>query len=166
MHTRVNTSNPAPVSVSNRAPTSLRRTQSRVAPICEAARTIGTESGTTIRGTSVVVAMLAAIVLPIMLCVLVLALVRFIPVIGAMGGNVGGQSSTIVVRGFATGRVDFHNLGRFLVKEPERVEDLKLSLRYRGGAIVYLNGEEIARQHLPRGNVGPKTLAIVPLRIG
>jgi len=47
----------------------------------------------------------------------VMALVPFIPVIGAMGGNVGAQSSTIVVRGFATGRVDFHNLGRFLFKE-------------------------------------------------
>ncbi len=46
-----------------------------------------------------------------------MALVPFIPVIGAMGGNVGSQSSTIVVRGFATGRVDFHNLGRFLFKE-------------------------------------------------
>jgi magnesium transporter len=46
-----------------------------------------------------------------------LALVPFIPVIGAMGGNVGAQSSTIVVRGFATGRVDFHNLGGFLAKE-------------------------------------------------
>ena len=46
-----------------------------------------------------------------------LALVPFIPVIGAMGGNVGSQSSTIVVRGFATGRVDFHNLGSFLFKE-------------------------------------------------
>jgi magnesium transporter len=46
-----------------------------------------------------------------------MALVPFIPVIGAMGGNVGAQSSTIVVRGFATGRVDFHNLGSFLFKE-------------------------------------------------
>jgi magnesium transporter len=46
-----------------------------------------------------------------------MALVPFIPVLSAMGGNVGAQSSTIVVRGFATGRVDFHNLGRFLVKE-------------------------------------------------
>lgn len=46
-----------------------------------------------------------------------LALVPFITVIGAMGGNVGTQSSTIVVRGFATGRVDFRNLGRFLAKE-------------------------------------------------
>jgi len=46
-----------------------------------------------------------------------ITLVPFIPVIGAMGGNVGSQSSTIVVRGFATGRVDVHNLGRFLLKE-------------------------------------------------
>ncbi len=46
-----------------------------------------------------------------------MALVPFVPVIGAMGGNVGAQSSTIVVRGFATGRVDFHNLGNFLGKE-------------------------------------------------
>ncbi len=47
----------------------------------------------------------------------ILALVPFIPVIGAMGGNVGSQSSTIVVRGFATGRVDFQNLGSFLFRE-------------------------------------------------
>ena len=46
-----------------------------------------------------------------------LALMTFIPVIAAMCGNVGTQSSTIVVRGFATGRVDFDNLGRFLTRE-------------------------------------------------
>jgi magnesium transporter len=46
-----------------------------------------------------------------------MALVPFIPVIGAMGGNIGGQSSTIIVRGFATGRVDFQNLRGFLLKE-------------------------------------------------
>jgi magnesium transporter len=46
-----------------------------------------------------------------------LTLIPFIPVIGAMGGNVGSQSATIVVRGFATGRVDFQNLGRFLLQE-------------------------------------------------
>jgi magnesium transporter len=45
------------------------------------------------------------------------ALVPFVLVIGAMGGNVGSQSATIVVRGFATGRVDFRNLGHFLSKE-------------------------------------------------
>ena len=46
-----------------------------------------------------------------------LALMTFIPVIAAMCGNVGTQSSTIVVRGFATGHVDFNNLGRFISRE-------------------------------------------------
>ncbi|MBN2496072.1 MAG: magnesium transporter [Deltaproteobacteria bacterium] len=46
-----------------------------------------------------------------------LALLTFVPVIAAMGGNIGSQSSTIVVRGFATGRIDFHNLSQFLLRE-------------------------------------------------
>lgn len=46
-----------------------------------------------------------------------LALLTFVPVIAAMGGNIGAQSSTIVVRGFATGRIDYDNLGRFLMRE-------------------------------------------------
>lgn len=44
-------------------------------------------------------------------------LIPFIPMISAMGGNVGTQSSTIVVRGFAVGRVDFYNFGRVVSKE-------------------------------------------------
>ncbi len=47
----------------------------------------------------------------------VLALITFIPVITAMGGNGGVQSSSIIVRGFATGSVDFHSLKRFLFRE-------------------------------------------------
>ena len=47
----------------------------------------------------------------------VIALVTFIPVITAMGGNIGIQSSSIMIRGFATGRVDFNNLSRVLFKE-------------------------------------------------
>ena len=47
----------------------------------------------------------------------VLALVTFIPVITAMGGNIGIQSSSIMIRGFAIGRVDFGNLRKFLFKE-------------------------------------------------
>ncbi len=46
-----------------------------------------------------------------------LTLMIFIPVIAAMGGNVGTQSSVIVIRGFATGRVDLNNLGRVVAKE-------------------------------------------------
>ncbi len=47
----------------------------------------------------------------------ILALVSFVPVIAAMGGNIGSQSSTIVVRGFATGRIDLNNLAWFLLRE-------------------------------------------------
>ncbi|NLC71500.1 MAG: magnesium transporter [Desulfuromonadaceae bacterium] len=47
----------------------------------------------------------------------ILALVTFIPVITGMGGNVGGQSATIVVRGFATGRIDSSTLAKVVFKE-------------------------------------------------
>ncbi len=47
----------------------------------------------------------------------IIALVSFVPVITAMGGNVGTQSSSILVRAFATGRVDFSNLAAHLWKE-------------------------------------------------
>ncbi len=47
----------------------------------------------------------------------IIALVSFVPVITAMGGNVGTQTSSILVRGFATGRVDFDNLKAHLWKE-------------------------------------------------
>ncbi|WP_303721706.1 magnesium transporter [Malonomonas rubra] len=44
-------------------------------------------------------------------------LISFIPVITGMGGNVGGQTSTIIVRGFATGRIDFSMLRQVFFKE-------------------------------------------------
>ncbi len=47
----------------------------------------------------------------------VIALISFIPVITGMGGNVGGQSATIVVRGFATGKIDFTTLRQVYFKE-------------------------------------------------
>jgi magnesium transporter len=47
----------------------------------------------------------------------VIALVTFLPVIAAMGGNIGVQSSTIVVRGLATGRVDLANLWKVVARE-------------------------------------------------
>jgi len=49
--------------------------------------------------------------------------------------------------------------GKFQVASPEAVRDLKLSLDYYGGAVVYLNGTEVARGHLPAGPVGRQTLA-------
>jgi len=47
----------------------------------------------------------------------VIMLISFIPVITGMGGNVGGQTSTILVRGFATGRIEFSMLRQVFFKE-------------------------------------------------
>ncbi len=44
-------------------------------------------------------------------------LAAFIPVIMGMGGNIGIQSSTIVVRGIATGRINIRHLWRVVSKE-------------------------------------------------
>jgi hypothetical protein len=49
--------------------------------------------------------------------------------------------------------------GKFRVEDPAAAKDLKLSLAYRGGVVVYLNGKEIARGHLPKGALGADALA-------
>ncbi|HUU22566.1 MAG TPA: glycoside hydrolase domain-containing protein, partial [Phycisphaerae bacterium] len=41
--------------------------------------------------------------------------------------------------------------GRFRVTDPAKVQGLKLTLEYRGGAAVYVNGTPLARGHLPAG---------------
>ncbi len=46
-----------------------------------------------------------------------LALITFVPVITGMGGNVGVQSSSIMVRGFATGKVNLGRVKQFLLRE-------------------------------------------------
>ncbi len=45
------------------------------------------------------------------------SLAAFIPVIMGMGGNIGTQSSTIVVRGIATGRIDLGDFSKVVSKE-------------------------------------------------
>lgn len=47
----------------------------------------------------------------------VIALAAFIPVILGMGGNIGGQSAVIVVRGMALGRIDLNHLAQVIFKE-------------------------------------------------
>jgi magnesium transporter len=44
-------------------------------------------------------------------------LAAFIPIIMGMGGNVGTQSSTIVVRGIATGRINIRDISSVVIKE-------------------------------------------------
>jgi magnesium transporter len=41
----------------------------------------------------------------------------FLPVIMAMGGNVGTQTSTILIRGLATNKIELSNMPKFLYKE-------------------------------------------------
>jgi magnesium transporter len=47
----------------------------------------------------------------------VVALTFFIPVLMGMGGNVGTQSTAIVVRGIATGKIDRNRIGKNLLHE-------------------------------------------------
>jgi magnesium transporter len=47
----------------------------------------------------------------------VVAIVSFIPVIAAMGGNVGLQSSTLIIRGLATGLVELTDVSTVLFRE-------------------------------------------------
>lgn len=49
--------------------------------------------------------------------------------------------------------------GDFLVTDPSAVRALNLTVTYRGGLIVYLNGEEIARQHIAGTACGAAVLA-------
>ena len=49
--------------------------------------------------------------------------------------------------------------GKFVVTDPAKAKGLKLSLDCRGGAVVSVNGRELARKHLPPGPVRWDTLA-------
>ncbi len=45
----------------------------------------------------------------------------------------------------------------FHVPDPSKVKALTLSLEYRGGIRVFINGQEVARGHLPEGDLAPDT---------
>ncbi len=47
----------------------------------------------------------------------IVALANFLPIILAMGGNIGSTSVAIVVRGLATGRLNVKELGKVIMKE-------------------------------------------------
>jgi len=49
--------------------------------------------------------------------------------------------------------------GKFRVGDPSKLGALKLALRYYGGAVVYVNGKELLRAHLPKGQLDFDTLA-------
>mgnify|MGYP005718246559 FL=1 len=74
----------------------------------------------------------------------IIVLAAFIPVIIGIGGNVGTQSSTIVVRGLATGRVDVSNTIPLILKE--LIVGSFLGLIY--GSIVGLAADSVSYTHL------------------
>lgn len=47
----------------------------------------------------------------------------------------------------------------FTVSDPVKAGDLRLLLQFRGGVVVYLNGREVGRAHLPEGDIQWDTLA-------
>ena len=47
----------------------------------------------------------------------------------------------------------------FEVPDPQQVKELLLRLTYRGGARVFVNGQELARNHLPSGTLGTDSKA-------
>lgn len=49
--------------------------------------------------------------------------------------------------------------GKFEVKDVKGVRKMFLSAKYRGGLVVYLNGTEVARQHMPKGELSADALA-------
>jgi len=50
--------------------------------------------------------------------------------------------------------------GRFAVTDPAAAGTLTLNLQYRGGAVVYINGQEAGRANMPEGKIEPHTLAV------
>ncbi len=65
-------------------------------------------------------------------------LISFIPVIMSMSGNVGIQSSTIMVRGFAVGRVSFANLWSIVYRELRVALVMGLACGTVAGSVAYL----------------------------
>jgi len=49
--------------------------------------------------------------------------------------------------------------GKFTLTDPKQVKDLRLSLAFRGGAIVYVNGQEVIRAHVQPETPGQAYLA-------
>ena len=79
-----------------------------------------------------------------------------LPDLAFLGGD--GDPGGLVSPGPVEGLLD---LGVLCVRDKFNVTDpaaaLSLSLKYRGGAVVYLNGQEVARGGLPAGAITPGT---------
>jgi len=70
-----------------------------------------------------------------------------VPVDGRRVGSRGGFPGALLVR------------GEFEVQDPAQVKACRLSLEYWGGLVVYVNGKEAARGHLPPNQTGEEAVA-------
>jgi magnesium transporter len=75
----------------------------------------------------------------------VLALAFFMPIIAGMGGNIATQSSTIIVRGIATGRVNLQEISRIIFKEIRVGAILGTLYGCLIGAVAYVGYPDTAR---------------------
>jgi len=77
---------------------------------------------------------------------------------GRSRGPFGGPTRRNAIR-LRAGAVLLCLRGKFRVTDPAKVAGLSLSLDYRGGLVVYLNGQELARAHVPEGELTDQTPA-------
>lgn len=68
----------------------------------------------------------------------VLVLVVFVPMVIGMGGNAGVQSSTIMVRGLATGAIDLERLMTLIFKEIRVAMIMGMACGVVGGLVAFL----------------------------
>lgn len=68
----------------------------------------------------------------------VIALAFFVPVIMGMGGNIGIQSSTIVIRGLATGNIDLSQIRKVIFKEMRVGATMGVACGMIVGSIAYI----------------------------
>lgn len=71
-----------------------------------------------------------------------------------IGFGDGGEATLV-----PPGRVTYYVRRTFTVTDPATLTDLRLELLADDGAIVYVNGTEVARTNLPAGVIGDHTLA-------
>jgi hypothetical protein len=80
---------------------------------------------------------------------------------GASGYGLAGTGGVTIYMPFGnpTEWGQFLLRGTFRVEDPGAVRDLRLLLHYLGGVVVYVNGRELCRGHLPPGAIDLDTLA-------
>ncbi|MYD44018.1 MAG: HYR domain-containing protein [Gammaproteobacteria bacterium] len=75
-----------------------------------------------------------------------------------LGFGDGGEATVL-----ESGHITYYFRHNFTVENAESVEDLVLRIVRDDGAVVYLNGTEIFRNNMPRGNINADTLALAAI---